>query len=59
MVDKYFLVVEITLAVVAPRPTEDLFDIRVCPLLLAHLVEEIPGQMCSRGGERRAKSAIL
>lgn len=38
MVDQDFLVIEITLAVVAPWPAQDLFHIRLSTLLLAHLV---------------------
>jgi hypothetical protein len=40
MVDEYFLVIEIALAVVAPRPAENLLNIRVAALLLAHLLTE-------------------
>jgi hypothetical protein len=41
MVDEYFLVIKIPLAVIAPRPAENLFNIRVAALLLAHLLTEM------------------
>jgi len=36
MIDEYFLVVEISFAIVTPRPAENLFNIRVAALLFAH-----------------------
>lgn len=44
MIDEYFLVIKISFAVVAPWPAENLFNIRVSALLLAHVVEEFAGR---------------
>lgn len=38
MIEKYFLVVKVTLAVVTPWPAEDLLNIWMAALLLAHIV---------------------
>lgn len=41
MIDKHFLVIEIALAVVAPWPAENLLDIGMTTLLLAHSVGKL------------------
>ena len=43
VINKHFLVIEIALAIVAPWPAENLFDIGMTALLFAHSVEKLAG----------------
>jgi hypothetical protein len=58
MVDKYFLVIEIPLAVIAPRPAENLFNIRVAALLLAHLLTEMCSEKEFVSSDERGANAV-
>jgi hypothetical protein len=53
MIDQYFLVIEISFTVIAPGSAEDLFDIRVAALLLAHLVEFLLLERCEVVKDKR------
>jgi hypothetical protein len=58
MVDEYFLVIEIPLAVIAPRPAENLFYIRVAALLLAHILTEVCNEKEFISSDERGANAV-
>lgn len=59
MVDKHFLVIKIPLAIVAPWPAENLVNIRVTALLLAHPVGSPAGSRKAIGNREKIESAMV